>query len=127
MNAIAALRSAGRALTANPLRSLLTMLGIIIGVGAVITMIAVGRGAQQRVAEQIRQLGTNVLLVLRGAVTSGGVRLGAQTGQALTEDDSKAIALEVAEVQAAAPSMRGGQQVVAQNANWATQVQGSTA
>jgi putative ABC transport system permease protein len=116
-----------RALTGNPLRSILTMLGIIIGVAAVITMIAIGRGAQARVEEQIKQLGTNVLLILAGTVTQGGVRLGAQTGQALTEDDAKAIALEVPEVQAAAPSMRTGHQVVAANANWATTIQGSNA
>ncbi len=127
MNALAALRSAWRALAANPLRSVLTMLGIIIGVAAVITMIAIGRGAQQRVEEQIRQLGTNVLIVVPGTLTQGGVRLGAQTGQALTEDDAKAIALEVPEVHAVAPSMRLGLQVVAQNANWATSIQGSTA
>jgi putative ABC transport system permease protein len=127
VNTLAALRSAWRALVANPLRSVLTMLGIIIGVAAVITMIAVGRGAQARVEEQIKQLGTNVLLVLPGAVTQGGVRLGAQSGQGLTEDDARAIALEVPEVAAVAPSMRSGQQVVAANANWATQIQGSTA
>jgi putative ABC transport system permease protein len=127
VNTLAALRSAWRALVANPLRSVLTMLGIIIGVAAVITMIAIGRGAQARVEEQIKQLGTNVLLVLPGAVTQGGVRLGAQSGQGLTEDDAKAIALEVPELAAVAPSMRSGQQVVAANANWATQIQGSTA
>ena len=126
MNVLAALRSALRALATNLLRSMLTMLGIIIGVAAVITMIAIGRGAQQRVEEQIKELGTNIMLVLPGALTQGGVRLGAQTGQALTEDDAKAIALEVPEVQAAAPSMRTGMQVVAGNANWATTIQGTT-
>ena len=81
MNLLAALRSALRALATNRLRSMLTMLGIIIGVAAVITMIAIGGGAQKRVEEQIKSLGTNIMLVLPGAVTTGGVRLGAQTGQ----------------------------------------------
>ena len=92
MNIAAALRSAARALTTNLLRSLLTMLGIIIGVAAVITMLAIGTGAQQRVAEQIKGLGSNQMLVLPGTITQGGVRLGAQTGQALTEDDARARA-----------------------------------
>jgi putative ABC transport system permease protein len=125
MNALAALRSALRALATNLLRSILTMLGIIIGVGAVITMIAVGSGAQKRVEEQIKGLGSNIMLVLPGAVTQGGVRLGAQTGQTLTEEDAKAIAVDVPEVQAAAPSLRTGAQVVAGNANWSTQVFGT--
>ena len=126
MNLFAALRSAWRALTTNLLRSLLTMLGIIIGVAAVITMIAIGSGAQQRVEQQIKALGSNIILVLPGARTSGGVRLGAQTGQGISEDDAKAIMLEVPEVQAAAPSLRTGVQVVAANANWATSVYGTT-
>jgi putative ABC transport system permease protein len=127
MNMTAALRSAMRALSTNALRSLLTMLGIIIGVAAVITMIAIGTGAQQRVEEQIRALGSNLLLVMPGTVTQGGARLGAQTGLTLTEDDTRAIALEVPEVQAAAPSMRNTMQAVVGNVNWATSVQGSSA
>ncbi len=126
MNLLAAIRSAWRALAANLLRSMLTMLGIIIGVAAVITMIAVGTGAQQRVAEQMKSLGSNVMLVLPGAQTAGGVRLGAQTGQTLTEDDAAAIAREVPEVQVAAPSNRTNAQIVAGNVNWATQIVGTT-
>ena len=126
MNFTAALRSALRALTTNWLRSALTMLGIIIGVAAVITMIAVGGGAQQRVEEQIKSLGSNIMLVLPGAQSTGGVRLGAQTGQTLTEEDARAIALEVPEVQVAAPSLRTGAQVVAASANWGTSVFGIT-
>ena len=126
MNFFAALRSAFRALAANTLRSILTMLGIIIGVGAVITMIAVGQGATDRVQEQMKGLGSNIMLVLPGGITAGGVRLGAQTGQALTEDDALAIAKDVPEVQVAAPSMRTGAQVVAGNANWSTSVLGAT-
>ncbi len=126
MNTLAALRSALRALSANWLRSILTMLGIIIGVAAVITMIAIGSGAQQRVEEQIKGLGSNIMLVLPGAVSQGGVRLGAQTGQSLTEEDARAIALDVPEVQAVAPTLRTGAQVVAGNANWSTSVLGTT-
>jgi ABC-type antimicrobial peptide transport system permease subunit len=126
MNALAALRSALRALTTNLLRSILTMLGIIIGVAAVITMIAIGGGAQQRVEEQLKGLGSNVMLVLPGAQTAGGMRLGAQTGQTLTEEDALAIAKDVPEVQVAAPSMRTAAQIVAGNTNWATTVFGTT-
>lgn len=126
MNFMAALRSALRALGANMLRSILTMLGIIIGVAAVITMIAVGRGATERVQEQMKGLGSNIMLVLPGAVTAGGVRLGAQTGQRLTEEDASAIGLDVPEVQVAAPGLRTGAQVVVGNNNWSTSVLGST-
>ena len=126
MNLVAALLSALRALGTNWLRSVLTMLGIIIGVGAVITMIAIGGGARQRIDEQMKSLGTNIMLVLPGAVTSSGVRLGAQTGQTLTEEDARAIVADVPEVQAVAPSLRTGAQVVAANANWGTTVMGTT-
>lgn len=126
MNLLAAFRSALRALAANTLRSILTMLGIIIGVAAVITMIAVGRGATERVQEQMKGLGSNIMLVLPGGVTQGGVRLGAQTGQALTEEDAVAIAREIPEVQVAAPSLRTGAQVVMGNTNWSTSIFGGT-
>jgi putative ABC transport system permease protein len=126
MNLASAFAAALRALATNWLRSMLTMLGIIIGVAAVITMIAIGGGARQRVEEQIKALGTNIMLVLPGAMTSGGVRLGAQTGQTLTQEDAVAIAAEVPEVQAAAASLRGSTQVVAGNSNWSTSVMGTT-
>jgi putative ABC transport system permease protein len=126
MNFLAALRSALRALAANTLRSILTMLGIIIGVAAVITMIAVGQGATNRVQDQMKGLGSNIMLVLPGGVTAGGVRMGAQTGQALTEEDALAIAKDIPEVQVAAPSMRTAAQVVAGNNNWSTSVFGTT-
>ncbi len=126
MNFFAALRSALRALAANTLRSILTMLGIIIGVAAVITMIAVGRGATDRVQEQMKGLGSNIMLVMPGGITQGGVRLGASTGQGLSEDDAVAIARDVPEVQVAAPSMRTGAQVIAGNTNWSTSIMGGT-
>ena len=126
MNFLAALRSALRALAANTLRSILTMLGIIIGVAAVITMIAVGQGATNRVQDQMKGLGSNIMLVLPGGMTAGGVRMGAQTGQALTEEDAIAIAKDIPEVQVVAPSMRTAAQVVAGNNNWSTSVFGTT-
>ena len=125
MTTLAALRSALRALAANKLRSILTMLGIIIGVAAVITMIAIGQGATERVQEQMRNLGTNLMLVVPGPGMQSGVR-GAQAGRALTDDDALAIAREVPEVQAAAPAMRVAVQVVAGNTNWGTTAYGTT-
>ncbi|AKJ28308.1 ABC transporter permease [Caldimonas brevitalea] len=126
MNFAAALRSAWRALATNLMRSILTMLGIIIGVAAVITMIAVGGGAQERVAEQIRSLGSNVILLTPGSRTATGVRLGSGATNTLTEGDAQAIAREVPEIKATAPQNRTSTQVVAQNANWPTQVLGTT-
>ncbi|MEY4651921.1 MAG: hypothetical protein RI884_502 [Pseudomonadota bacterium] len=126
MNTLAALRAALRALAANTLRSMLTMLGIIIGVAAVITMIALGRGATERVQAQMKGLGSNIMLVLPGGVTAGGVRLGAQSGQALTEEDAIAIAREVPQVQVAAPTLRTAAQVVVGNTNWNTSIFGTT-
>jgi putative ABC transport system permease protein len=116
-----------KALAVNKLRSALTMLGIIIGVGAVIAMVSVGAGAQARVAEQIQSLGSNLLVILPGSVTASGVRLGHGSQSTITEDDADAIAREVAAVQVAAPSVRGTAQLVAGNLNWAAVVQGVTA
>ena len=126
MNALQAVRIALRSLRVNKLRSALTMLGIIIGVGAVITMVAVGSGAQARVAEQIQSLGSNLIIVLSGSVTAGGVRMGTSSQQTITEDDAYAIAREIPSVQAVAPSVRGNAQVVFGNLNWSTGIQGVT-
>jgi len=126
MNLLSGIRIALRALRVNKLRSTLTMLGIIIGVAAVIVMISVGSGAQARVEDQIRTLGTNLVIVVPGSVTSGGVRMGAGSRSSLTEDDSYAIQREVAAVQAAAPSLRGTGQVVAGTNNWSTAFYGVT-
>jgi len=125
MNMGALLRVALRALAVNKLRSALTMLGIIIGVAAVIVMIAVGAGAQARVEEQIRALGSNLLLILSGARTQGGVRLGVGSNYTLSEDDAIAINREIQEA-LAAPALRGGAQVIWGNTNWATQIYGTT-
>ncbi|OSZ67663.1 ABC transporter permease [Hydrogenophaga sp. IBVHS2] len=126
MNTLTAIRSAWRSLRANKLRSMLTMLGIIIGVAAVITMIAVGGGATQRVQEQMKSLGSNVMLVLPGSLSAAGVRQGAQTRSRFTEEDVQAIMAEIPEVQAAAPGSRTTAQAVAQNANWNTTIFGTT-
>jgi putative ABC transport system permease protein len=119
-----AVRSALAALRANPLRSALTMLGIFIGVAAVIAMVAIGAGARAMVLEQIRSLGSNIMIVLPGNVTSGGVRLGSGARATLTIDDAIALEKEIPSVQIAAPVVRGGSQVVAGNLNWSTVVQG---
>ncbi len=125
MGVLASVRIALRALRVNRLRSALTMLGIIIGVAAVIAMVAVGSGATARIAEQIRSIGSNVIIVLSGSVTSGGIRLGFGSVQTLTEDDAKAIALECPAVAATSPTVRGTRQVVFGNSNWSTVIQGT--
>jgi putative ABC transport system permease protein len=125
-SAWASARIAVRALRVNKLRSALTMLGIVIGVGAVITMVAVGAGAQARVAEQIQSLGSNMIIVLSGSILSGGARMGSGSQLTITEDDAWAIQREIPAVAAAAPTSRGGAQVVYGNLNWATGIQGVT-
>ena len=125
MNALMVLRVALKALRVNKLRSSLTMLGMIIGVAAVIAMLAIGGGAQERVREQLKNLGSNLMLILPGSTTASGVRLGAGAAQTLTEEDALAIALDVEGVVVAAPSVRGSGQVSAGNANWATQYIGT--
>ncbi|HEX2440812.1 MAG TPA: ABC transporter permease [Methylomirabilota bacterium] len=114
------------ALAANKVRTALTMLGVIIGVAAVVTMMAVGAGAQGRVEEQIRSLGSNLIIVLSGSITSGGVRLGAGSQLTVTEDDARAMERDIESIQVAAPTVRGGVQVIAGNANWSTALFGVT-
>ncbi len=126
MNALMVLRVALNALRVNKLRTALTMLGMIIGVAAVIAMISVGAGAQERVRDQLKNLGSNLILVLPGSTTASGVRLGMGAAQTLTEEDARAIALEVEGVVVAAPAVRGTGQVVAGAANWSTQFFGTT-
>jgi putative ABC transport system permease protein len=119
-------RVALRALRLNKLRSGLTMLGIIIGVGAVIAMVGVGAGARALVAEQIRSLGSNLFIVRSESSVSRGARLGLGSGARITEDDALAIQREVPTVQVAAPLESGTLQVVYGALNWATEVQGVT-
>jgi putative ABC transport system permease protein len=126
VNVLASARIAVRALRVNKLRSALTMLGIVIGVGAVIAMVAVGSGAQARVAEQIQSLGANIIIIWPGTVTQAGVRLGAGAQATLSEDDAWAIQRDVLLVQVVAPYGRGNAQVVYSNLNWFTGILGVT-
>ncbi len=112
------------ALVRNKMRSFLTMLGIIIGVGAVIAMVAIGQGAQSSIDAQISSLGTNVLLIFPGTTTRGGVVAGAGTSVTLTEDDGAAIKEQCSAVNYLSPLIRNGAQVVYSNLNWGTIVQG---
>ena len=123
---LASLWIALRALTVNKMRSALTMLGIIIGVGAVIAMVAVGTGAKQRIADQIASMGSNLLIVLSGSSTSGGLRFGSGTVPTLTVDDAKAIVNEIPGVKYVAPTLGGAAQVVFGNQNWSTIINGTT-
>jgi putative ABC transport system permease protein len=126
MDPISTFRIALRALRTNVLRSALTMLGIIIGVAAVITMVAVGAGAQARVEDQIRSLGSNLIIILSGNFTAGGVRQGSGSQSTITEDDAYALQRDVAGIAVAAPQLRGSGQAVFGNSNWATQILGIT-
>lgn len=126
MSPLIAFKIAGRALSRNILRSVLTMLGIIIGVGSVIAMVAVGQGAKAQVEVQIATIGSNMLMVFPGSITQGGVRAGSGTVTTLTEEDAKAIQKELSSVRLAAPSLRTVAQVVSANQNWSTAVTGST-
>ncbi|MGD1043963.1 MAG: ABC transporter permease [Bacteroidota bacterium] len=116
--------SAFRALQRNKMRSFLTMLGIIIGVGAVIAMLAIGQGAEYSVKEQIASLGTNVLMVYPGAQQQAGVRTAAGSATTLTEDDALAIGKECPAVQYISPGAAAGGQIIAGNLNWSTGIQG---
>ncbi len=108
------------------MRSALTMLGIIIGVGAVITMLAVGSGARQRIGEQIASMGSNLLIVLPGTTTSGGARMGAGSQMTLSTSDAEAIQRECPAVLYVAPVLGGVAQVIYGNQNWSTGVTGTT-
>ena len=120
------LRIAIRALRVNKMRALLTMLGIIIGIAAVIAMVAIGAGASKVISDQIASMGSNLLLVLPGSTTSGGLRTGAGGTPTLTYDDAKAIKAECSSVSEVAPTVRGTAQVVYGNQNWSTIVLGTT-
>ena len=115
-----------RALRVNKLRSALTMLGIIIGVAAVITMIAVGKGTSDQLARQIATVGSNMIIVLSGSTTAGGIRGGSGTQMTLTRADAEAIERECSAVLLAAPVLNGVAQVVYGNQNWSTGVNGTT-
>lgn len=120
MNLLLTFHVALKAIGRNKMRSGLTMLGIIIGVGAVITMVAIGSGAKARIQEQIASMGSNLLMVLSGSTTSGGVRRGMGSTPTLTVDDARAIAAEIPAVRYVAPSLVGTIQIIYENQNWST-------
>jgi len=120
------LRVAAHALMRNKLRSFLTALGVIIGVGAVIAMVAIGEGAKARVEEQFASMGSNLLIILPGTTSAGGARGGFGSMPTLTWDDLKAIQTEVPSVRYAAPALRATAQVLSDEQNWTTSVTGTT-
>jgi putative ABC transport system permease protein len=120
------LKIALRALRTNKMRSFLTMLGIIIGIAAVIAMMAVGAGASYVISQQIASIGSNIILVIPGSTTSGGLRSGSGGAQSLTSDDAKAIINECPSVETAAPTVRSSGMVVYGNMNWSTLIMGAT-
>ena len=124
MSFIMILRIAVKALNRNKMRTALTMLGMIIGVAAVITMVALGTGAQSSIESQIQSAGTNMIMVSAGNFTQGGVRQGQGNASTLTPDDANAIqSVQGVQYKAAGVNTRG--QIVAGNQNWGTQVQGT--
>jgi len=126
MRFLATLRIALRALRRNKMRSMLTALGIIIGVGAVIAMVGVGNGAKAQVEAQIASLGQNLIIVWAGNFSSGGVRGGWGSAGTLTLDDYRSMAREIPGVVAVSPETRTGAQIAAGSQNWFTQVVGES-
>lgn len=124
MNPREVLRLALRSLTKNKMRTALTMLGIIIGVGAVICTVAIGEGASDQVQQQISALGDNLIYITAGSINSYGVHLGSQATKTLIPDDGKAILENISQVSRVSPGVYTGGQVVYQNQNWFTHAQG---
>lgn len=126
MTLLEGLQIALHALRLNPLRSFLTILGIVIGVASIVTVFAIGKGAQLQLEQQIRSIGANVLMVTPGAVHQGAVRLKAGTKLTLTESDVRAILAQIPEVQVAAGSVAGRAQLIHGSRNWNTTINGTT-
>ena len=120
------LKAAFRALRRNKLRTALTMLGIIIGVGAVIAMVGIGNGAKAQVQARIAALGQNVIMVFSGSVNRGGVFTGFGGAGTLTVEDAIAMEKDVPGVTAVSPEVRSGAQIMAGNNNWQTSVMGES-
>jgi len=114
------------ALRTNKMRAMLTMLGVIIGVAAVIATVAVGAGATRTIQAQISSLGSNLIIVIPGSLTASGIRLGSGQALTLTQADAEAIATQCPAVALAAPVVREGEQVIAGANNWATSILGIT-
>ncbi len=125
MNPFATLGEAWRALGANRLRTALTMLGMIIGVSAVVLMLAVGEGAKQSVNRSVTSMGSNLFIVVSGSTSAGGVRAGMGSSPTLTLNDAEAIA-KIPSVAASAPDFRGNTQIIFGANNWSTQITGVT-
>ncbi|HWG58329.1 MAG TPA: ABC transporter permease [Candidatus Acidoferrales bacterium] len=125
MNFSEVIRVALRALARNKMRTILTMLGIIIGVGAVICTVAIGEGAGQQVQEQIQSLGENMIFVMAGSVTTNGVRMGSQATKTLTVQDADAIQQHVPAAALVSPGVGMSVQVVNGNQNWFTRASGA--
>jgi putative ABC transport system permease protein len=126
MDLISTLRVAFRALARNRMRSVLTMLGIIIGVGAVIAMVGIGQGADQTIQKQLANLGSNMVFVSSGSVNFGGLRIGWGATKTLVVDDVTAMVKECPAVASAAPGTQTSAQVVFENDNWGTRITGTT-
>jgi putative ABC transport system permease protein len=124
MNVASVVRVAFRALARNKVRSILTMLGIIIGVASVIAMVGLGQGAQRQVEEQIASMGTNMLVVHAGSMKTRGMHGGAGTNTTLTPEDIEAIVRECSAVAMASPSVGAPVNLVFGNQNWATRAEG---
>ena len=124
MSIFMTLRIALKALSRNKMRTMLTMLGMIIGVGAVITMVALGKGAQSTIEAQVKAAGTNLITVMAGNFTQGGVRQGGGMSTTLTVEDAEALRA-VEGVQYLAPGVRSRAQLIAGNQNWSSEIQGT--
>jgi len=124
MNPLLGLRTAWRSLRVNKMRSLLTVLGVIVGAAALVCIVSIGLGAQAQVSEKIQTLGANLLLITPGAQVSGGARQEAGTRHTLTEEDAQAILNQIESVQVAAPVLSRRMQVIAGDRNWSSLVAG---
>ena len=124
MSIVMTLVIALKALNRNKMRTMLTMLGMIIGVGAVITMVALGKGAQSTIEEQVKAAGTNLITVMAGNFTQGGVRQGGGMSTTLTVEDAESLR-QLPGVQYLSAAVNSRAQIVAGNQNWSTQIQGT--
>lgn len=115
-----------RSLKVNKMRSALTSLGMIIGVGAVIMMLAIGSGASKQISDQVASMGSNLLIVMSGSTSSGGLRMGSGTQPTLTVKDAESIKKEAPSVFDVSPIVSGVGQVIYNNQNWSTQIMGTT-
>ena len=120
------IRVALRALRRNKMRSILTALGIIIGIGAVITVVSMGNGTKARIEAQVAALGRNIITVYPGSSSSGGMRGGFGSSVTLTVEDAEAIAAEVADIDGVSPEVRDRNQVLANGLNWSTNINGES-